>query len=76
MSGNVTRKQKALADTSNRWSDNGVETMYSNGSWSECCPAFIDCGYDDLDEDTKVGDYGKIKGCRGVTCKECWEKPL
>lgn len=41
----------------------------------DCCPYFLDCGEDYLDEETKVGDDGNIKGCRGITCEECWDKP-
>lgn len=41
----------------------------------DCCPYYLDCGEDDLDEDTKVGTYGSIKGCRGITCEKCWDKP-
>jgi len=41
---------------------------------TDCCPYFLDCGADDLDEDTKVGNYGHIKGCRGITCEKCWDK--
>ena len=42
----------------------------------DCCPYFLDCGEDDLDEATKVGVYGDIKGCRGITCEQCWDKEL
>lgn len=40
----------------------------------DCCPYFLDCGEDDLNEETKVGEYGDIKGCRGITCEKCWDK--
>ena len=43
---------------------------------SDCCPYFLDCGEDDLDENSKVGDYGNIKGCRDITCEDCWDKEL
>lgn len=45
----------------------------------DCCPYFLlsetgDEIIDDLDEYSKVGDYGNIRGCRGITCEECWNK--
>lgn len=46
----------------------------NNVKITDCCPYFLDCGDDDLDEATKVGTYGNIKGCRGITCETCWDK--
>lgn len=40
----------------------------------DCCPFYLDAGMDDLDEATKVGEFGNITGCRGITCVECWGK--
>lgn len=42
----------------------------------DCCPYFLDCGEDNLDELSKVGDYGNIKGCKGITCEQCWNKEI
>lgn len=39
------------------------------------CPHFLDCGEDDLEELTMKEDFnGKILGCRGISCEECWNK--
>ena len=63
-------------------------TLYPNGvvygddigvrkvSITECCPYYINCGEDDLDEQTKVGEYGDIRGCRGISCDQCWDKEI
>jgi len=50
------------------------EFLKSDTYITDCCPYFLDCGNDDLDEDTKIGEYGYIKGCRGITCEKCWDK--
>lgn len=42
----------------------------------DCYPYFLNCGTDDLDEDTKIGNIPNITGCRGISCKECWDKPI
>ena len=70
----MTRLEKALKDSENRQVNGDIKTMYSDGTWHSCCPAFIGCGIDDLDEDTRVGKYGSIKGCRGITCARCWSR--
>jgi hypothetical protein len=70
----MNRIEKALMNEDNRLNNGVIETRYDNGNWVECCPKFICCGDDDCDSDTKIGDYGSVKGCRGVTCEECWVK--
>lgn len=66
-----TRLNKFKEDVINKewWLGGESEEFYL-----KACPYFLDCGLDDLDEDTKVGDYGNIKGCRGITCERCWNK--
>ena len=69
----MTRKDKALLESSNRWNGSTIETQYIDGTWSECCPFFIDCGIDDCDEMTEAKING-VFGCRGISCKDCWNK--
>ena len=40
-----------------------------------CCPHFLGLG-DDIDEFTKIGNCGDVKGCRGIKCQECWDKEI
>jgi hypothetical protein len=72
----MTRKEKALLQVDNREYEYGIETQYTNGTWAGCCPLFIDCGDDDCEDPTKIGNYGSITGCRGITCVECWNKDV
>ena len=51
--------------------DNG---LMKNSNIEDFCPYDLDCSEDVLDENTKVGEYGNIKGCRGITCEQCWDK--
>lgn len=54
-----------------------VYTVWKNDVKTfDCCPYFLDCGEDDLDTLSKVGDYGSIQGCRGITCEQCWNKEV
>lgn len=39
----------------------------------DCCPAFLNLG-EDLDIRTVTVEYGEIKGCREISCEECWNK--
>ena len=52
------------------------EALTSDTKISDCCPYYIDCGKDDLDELTMVGKIGNVKGCRGLTCEQCWNKEV
>ena len=70
----MTRKEKALLTSDNREVNGEIETQYVDGYWHSCCPAFIDCGDDYLDDNTIVEQQGIILGCRGITCQECWIK--
>ncbi|MGE5822824.1 MAG: hypothetical protein ACM31M_09650 [Nitrososphaerota archaeon] len=71
----MTRIEKALLDKENREINGDIQTMYCDGTWAYCCPFYISCGSDDLDEQTVKKDHtDKILGCRGITCSECWRK--
>jgi len=72
----MTRKDKALLKPDNRVFEHGIETKYSNGTWHGCCPFYIDCGNENMDDNTRIGKYGDVTGCRGITCKECWDKDV
>lgn len=72
----MTRREKALLDHANRDVDGYIETMYADGTWASCCPFFIDCGNDDYDEQAAAGRNGKVRGCRDVTCVQCWSKEV
>ena len=41
------------------------------------CPHDIDKNLEDIDIDTyQFSDDNIEKGCRGITCEECWDKEL
>ena len=70
----MTRLEKALQSEENRAVNGEIETRFGTGPWVPCCPSFVDCGDDDLDSDTATIDHGVVKGCRGITCAQCWNK--
>lgn len=40
----------------------------------DCCPYFLDLGDDNLDQYSTKEKDNEVIGCRGITCKECWNK--
>ena len=68
----MTRYEKLKEDVENgEWWLTDVEL----DSYLNYCPYFLDCGKDDMDNDTVKEVYGEMTiGCRGITCEECWNK--
>jgi len=52
---------------------NGIK---DNMTIEDCCPYYLDCGTDDLNEETMVGKIGDVKGCRNIPCEQCWNKEV
>ena len=45
--------------------------------YKEWCPSIVDKNWMDYDDKTCVEDKtGIIVGCRGITCKKCWNKEV
>ena len=75
----MTRIEKALLNPDNREIDTGdIESKYFNFGWIRICPFCIDSTWEDCDDDSMLLD-NECKytlGCRGITCKECWNKEI
>lgn len=70
----MKRYEKALLDYPNDIVAHKTDGIIKDTKIYDCCPYYLDAGEDDLDESTRVGDYGSVTGCRGITCIECWDK--
>ena len=69
----MTRAEKALQSTENRMICGDIQTQ-SGGTWDDCCPHYIDCGEDNMDDNTAMAKGVHYIGCRGITCVQCWAK--
>jgi|LGOV01.1.fsa_nt_gb hypothetical protein len=71
----MTRLEKLAQDIKNkvyRLDDVTID------EYLDYCPYFLDCGDDDYDNRTAIFDGIDIEaiGCRGITCKQCWNKEM
>lgn len=75
----MTKREQALLNTNVREAINGdIEIKCSETSWWLCCPSYINMEWEDVDDDSmKLDDkFEYTIGCRGITCKECWNKEI
>lgn len=52
-----------------------LEKFYEVEVIGKRCPSYVSVGGPEYDSETSnISNEGRILGCRGITCEECWNK--